>query len=177
MKRATLALTAALVLFLFAGSVAIAGELKFGFVDVEQVFQKTEQGRTAVDAWKKYRETAEKEAQEKLLPLKEQLEAKVVEFQKQMETMKPDAREKKQELLQKKYKELMEKAKEYESEAQKKYEEIMGPIQKKLEEVIYDMGIKSQYTMIFRKAEGLILFSTSKIDITEDVIREFNARK
>ncbi len=112
-----------------------------------------------------------------LLPLKEQLEEKVAEFQKQMETMKPEAREKKQELLQKKYQELMEKAKTYEEGAQKKYEEIMGPIQAKLEGVIYDMGIAGGYTMIFRKADQLVLFATTKIDITEDVIREFNKKK
>jgi outer membrane protein len=156
---------------------AAAEAMKFGVVDVEEVFQKTEQGRKAVEKWKAYREKTEKEAQEKLLPLKEQLEAKIAEFQKQMETMKPEAREKKQELLQQKYKELMEQAKKYEQEAQKQYEKIMGPIQKKMEEVLYDMGIKGQYTLILRKADAIVLFATSKIDITEDVIREFNARK
>lgn len=156
---------------------AAAAEMKLGVVNVEEVFQKTEEGRKAIEKWKGYREKAEKEAQDKLLPLKEQLEAKIAEFQKQMETMKPDAREKKQEILQKKYKELMEEAKKYEEEAQKEYEKIMGPIHKKLEEVLYDMGIKGQYTLILRKADAIVLFATSKIDITEDVIREYNARK
>jgi len=175
-RGALAALTIALLVGAGAARAA-AEEMKFGVVDVEEVFQKTEQGRKAVEKWKSYREKTEKEAQEKLLPLKEQLEAKITEFQKQMETMKPEAREKKQEVLQKQYKELMEQAKKYEEGAQKEYEKIMGPIQKKLEEVLYDMGIKGQYTLILRKAEAIVLFATSKIDITEDVIREFNARK
>lgn len=178
MKRMALVIAAAVAgSFLLYGTAASAEEVKLGYVDVETVFQKTAEGRKAIDAWKGFREKKEKEAQEKLLPLKEALEAKVMEFQKQMETMKPEAREKKQEVLQKQYKELMEQAKKFEEDAQKKYETIMGPIQKKLEEVIYDMGIKGQYTMILRKAEAVVLFATSKIDITEDVIREFNARK
>ncbi len=176
MKRLTIALGALALLGLVASTVS-AEELKFGYVDVEQVFKKTAEGRAAVDKWKKYREEKETEAQDRLLPMKQKLEQKVAEFQKQMETMKPEAREKRQEALQKKYQDLMKAAKEYESGAQKKYEEIMGPIQKKLEEVVYDMGIKGRYTMIFRKADGLVLYSTSKIDITEEVIREFNARK
>lgn len=175
--RRLMVLLAGLAVLGMAAPSAMAAGIKIGFVDVEQVFQKTAEGRKAIDAWKAYRAEAEKEAQEKLLPMKEQLEEKVMEFQKQMETMKPEMREKKQEMLQKKYQELMEKAKSYETKAQEKYEEVMGPIQKKLEEVIYDMGIQQEYTLILRKADAVVLFATSKIDITEDVIREFNARK
>jgi len=177
--RLSLNVAAALALGLSLGlsNVAMASDVKLGYVDVEQVFQKTEQGRKAIERWKKYRERAEKDAQAQLLPLKEALKAKVAEFQKQMEQMKPDMREKKQEMLQKEYRELMEKAQEFEKTAQQKYEEIMGPIQKKLEQVIYDIGIRDGYTMIFSKAEGIVLYATSKVDITEDVIREFNARK
>ena len=94
---------AALVTAGLLSASAQAEALKFGYVDVDGVVQKTAEGRKAIEAWKGYREKKEEEAQKKLLPMKEQLEAKLMEFQKQMETMKPDAREKKQELLQKKY--------------------------------------------------------------------------
>ena len=177
MSRTITACAAAAALILAWTAPAMAdGELRFGVVDVDQVFQKTAAGRAAIEAWKEYREKKETEAQERLVPMKEALEAKVQEFQRQMETMRPEAREKKQEMLQKKFKELMELAKEYEAEAQQQYEEVMGPIQKKVQEVIYDIGIRDSYTLILRKAEAIVLFATTKIDITEDVIREFNSR-
>ena len=176
MKRTIRALFVMLAVALAWAAPAMGTELRVGVVDVDEVLQKTEQGRAAIEAWTAYRQEKETEAQERLVPMKEALEGRVAEFQRQMESMRPDAREKKQELLQKQFKELMDLAKEYEAEAQKKYEEIMGPIHKKMQEVIYDIGIRDSYTLILRKAEAIVLFATSRIDITEDVIREFNAR-
>ncbi len=176
MKKLTILLALLGMVLLSATGLASNSAPKFGVVDVDEVFQKTSEGRKAIARWQRFRQTKESEAKQKLMPLKEQLEARVVEFQKQAETMKPEAREKKQQMLQQQYMELMETAQKYEADAQGEYERIMGPIQQRLQEVIYDMGIKGRYTMILRKTEGIVLFATSRIDITEEVIREFNAK-
>ena len=69
---------------------AAAAEAKFGIVDRDEVLQKTEQGRAAMEKLKKFKETKEAEGEKKYGPLMEQFQAKYMEFRKQAEAMKAD---------------------------------------------------------------------------------------
>ena len=59
-------------------------------------------------------------------------------------------------------------------EVKKKENELTAEILKDLRRIIYEIAKEENYTIVFEKAEGLILYADKTIDLTDKVIQRYN---
>ncbi len=164
-----LALNAANV---FATETSGTAAFKLAVVDLQKALQ-------SVDSGKKAKASLEKEFNEK----KKQLQAeedsikKITEdFKKQSLALSDEAKSRKQNEIQErlmKYRELFGKS---QFDIQSRERELTEPIIQKLKGIVEEIGAAKSYTMILEKNENNILFSASKDDLTEEVIKAFNKK-
>lgn len=164
-----LALNAASVLAVETSGTAT---FKIAVVDLQKALQ-------SVDSGKKAKASLEKEFNEK----KKQLQAeedsikKITEdFKKQSLALSDEAKARKQNEIQErlmKYRELFGKS---QFDIQSRERELTEPIIQKLKGIVEEIGNAKNYTMILEKNENNILFSSSKDDLTEEVIKVFNKK-
>jgi outer membrane protein len=155
---------------LFCTQVIYASEIKIAVVDMQKALQ-------SVEAGKKAKATLEKEFNEKkktLLTEEETIKKMSEEFKKQSLALSEDARNKKQNEIQErllKYRELFGKS---QMDIQNRERDLTAPIIEKLKKVIGELGNNKSYTIILEKNENSVLYSQSKDDLTDEVIKKFN---
>jgi len=169
MKR--LILAAALALGVSAGT-AFAAESKIGYIDMQRAINTSESGKEAKEQLaarlKKYQDEINVR-QEDLKRMKEELE-------KQGMLLSESARSSKEKDYQQKLKEFQRFTKDAQDELQGKDEEFTRKILEAMEKIIQDFGKKNGFTFIFVKNESM-LFADDKADVTEEVLKQFNASR
>lgn len=169
MKRIILA--ALLTACVTAGS-AFAADSKIGYIDMQRAINTSESGREAKEQLaarlKKYQDEINLR-QDDLKRMKEELE-------KQGMLLSDAARSTKEKDYQQKLKEFQRFTKDAQDELQGKDEEFTRKILEGMEKVIQEFGKKNGYTFIFVKNESM-LFADDKADLTEDVLKLFNASR
>ncbi len=160
-----------LPLLLVSASVAHAKTVKIAFVDMQRALLQVDEGKKA----KSRLEKMKKDRQKKLDASQQELRALQKDFEAQKEFMEPDVRRKKQEEfrvklggLQKTYMELQKELAAEEAKLSKTIFARMGRILQK-------MGKKGGYTMIFEKTESSLLWAEQHLDLTNELIRRYNA--
>ena len=172
MKMDKAILLAAVALVLGWGMAATDDPVKIGFVDVEQVLAVTEGGKAAREEL----ERKSREAQGRLAPLVEQLEALQKEHQAKRFVMSEDA-VRAMELdmieLQNRY-----KAKGEQEEGQFKIDQqrLLGPLVEKLEAVLDEVGRENNFSVIMRADDPSFVYKREALDITDLVIKNFNRK-
>lgn len=171
-KRVTLALVLALASPLAAAAPAQAAEQLVGYVNLQRALFETEEGKKALANLEKTfnAKQAELQAKEKeLATMKERLSkgnvdkddpktrAELMEFQKKFLALREQLMEGQQEL-----KTLEDKARER--------------LTKNLRKVIAEVGKKGGYTLIIEETQTGVLFAKGHLDLTNEVIRRYNAR-
>lgn len=158
-------------------STAIAAEdaiaTKIATVDMQKALQ-------TVDAGKKAKTALEKEFNTKKKMLDDEQSAIVKlenEFKKQSMVMNDEAKEKKgQELQERKFK-FQQQLMRSQTEIQQKEAELTAPIVKTLKELAKDVAGKKGYQMVLdRSNETTIIFSQEKDDLTDDLVKAYNAK-
>lgn len=159
-------------LSLMAASAFGAEGGKLGFIDMQKALNLSEAGKEAKEQLaakvKKYQDEINLK-QDELKKLKDDLE-------KQSVLLSDSARSAKEKDYQQKLKEFQRFTKDAQDELQAKDEEFTKRIIEELERVIQDFGRKSGYTIIFVKNESMI-FADDKADLTDDVLKIFNASR
>jgi len=172
MKMDKAILLAALALVMGWGLGAINDAAKIGFVDIEQVLAVTDGGKAARGEL----ERKSREAQARLAPLVEQLEAKQKEYQAKQFVMSGEAK-RALELdiveLQNQY-----KAKGEQEEGQFKIDQqrLFGPLVEKLESVINEVGRENDFSVIIRADDPSFVYKREALDITDLVVKTFNRK-
>ncbi len=146
-------------------------EIKVAFVDLQRALQSVESGKKAKSSLEK-----EFNDKKKVLEAEEKAIQKITEdFKKQSMVLSEEAKIRKQNEIQErllKYRELFSKS---QFDIQNRERELTEPILKKLRVIIEDLGKKNTYNFILEKNENNVLFSLSKDDLTEEVIRTYNS--
>jgi outer membrane protein len=144
--------------------------LKIGYIDMQRAINTSESGRQAKEQLaarlKKYQDEINVR-QDDLKRLKEELE-------KQGMLLSESARSSKEKDYQQKLKEFQRFTKDAQDELQGKDEEFTRKILEGMEKVIQEYGKKNGYTFIFVKNDSM-LFADDKVDLTDDVLKLFNA--
>lgn len=161
------------VAMLLSCSVAAWADQKIGLVDMQKAIQETSEGKKAkheleADFNKKKKDLEKKEADIK--KMNEDLEKKAL-------VMADDVKAKKQQEIQlemRKYQEVVAKS---QMDIQKHERDLTQPIIQKLRHIIEDIAKKDSYSMVLEKSDQLVLYSVNGVDLTERVIREFDAEK
>jgi outer membrane protein len=161
-----------IVLLGWSGSV-LAADLKIAYVDINRAVNECNAGKEA-------KKTIVKEA--------EKLHRQLTDKQKELQTMKesydkqalmltPDARATKEKELQTKVRELQRWQEDAQNELNQKRAEAERSLSVGLQKVIQKIGADEGYTFILERNENIVLYASKAIDITDRVIKIFDAQK
>ncbi len=169
MKRLIGLVVAVLVLFSVP---AFASNVKIGYVDLQKALNESSAGKAAkaeiAAKYKKYQKTLE-ERQKELADQKSELE-------KQSMLLAQDARDDKEHAYQQKVKDFQRFAKDAQDDLKQKDSDFTRQIIANLVGVVKTLGKKEGYTIILEKSQSSVLYAENKIDLTEQVIKAYDAQ-
>lgn len=157
------------VLTLFAN--AANAEVKIGFVDVQRALFTVKEGVSA----KKKLEGIVKKKQEKFDKMQNELKELKDELEQQASLMSEEKKRQKVQDYQKKLLELQDYYLNNQREIAEEEKNLTKPIFDKMDKVIKKIGQEKGFTIIIEKAA--VLYNRSGIDLTDEVIKEYNALK
>jgi len=164
------------ILFLIESGFTLSmafGELKVGCVDIQRAMNECQAGIEAKKVIGKEMEKLQKlfaDRQKELQAMKEALE-------KQAPMMKPEARTAKEKDFQSKVRDYQRWLEDNQKEIQQKGMEMERTILQGIQKVIKKIGEEESYTFVLEKNENVVLFSSKSIDLTDRVIKAFDAQK
>ena len=151
----------------------LAADLKVGFVDIQKAVNECNAGKEAKKAITKEVEKFQRliaDKQKDLQTMKESLD-------KQSPMLNPEARATKEKEYQSKLREFQRWGEDNQNEINQKRVEMERNISIGLQKVIQKVGADEGYTFILEKNETIVLFASKAFDITDRVIKAFDAGK
>lgn len=166
MKRFVVSLFALMLL----ATPALA-ENKIGYVDLQKALNQSKAGVAAKqeisEQVKKY-EAEFKTKQDDLLKLKDELE-------KQAVLLSDSAKAQKERDYQQNVKELQRFQKDVKDELQQRDSAATKRILNELFDIMQEIGKDGGYTLILEKSQGSVIYADSSIDLTEELIKAYDA--
>jgi len=152
-----------------AGS-ALGAEIKVAYVDIQRALNECDAGKRARDEFRAKVQKLERKLQkqqEEVKALKDELETKGL-------LMKPEERRSLEEDYNRKLRDFERAYNDSKQDLQHEDSIITSKIVRDLTNVVGDIGRREGYTLVMEKST--ILFGAPGIDITDQVIREYNER-
>lgn len=143
------------------------------YIDMQAAIQATTAGKSAKSQLEKEFNKKKDELKKKEGSLKKEAD----EFQKKQNVLSEKARADKQAALQKKMMAFQQELQQSQINIQKKERELTEPILQKLQKVIAKVASEKGYSMVFEKASQSVMWAKSDLDITKDVVKEFEKSK
>jgi len=171
MRRFIAAVFCFSLVIVFTFTAANAAELKVGVVDVFKALNESEQGKKA----KVELESLIKSKQTVLEDRGKTLEKLKADIEKQSALISADARKAKQDDFERQMRDYQRIASDSQAEVKKKENDLTGEILKELREIILKVSKDGNYTLVLEKAQAL--YALDSIDITDSVIKAYNATK
>jgi len=159
-----------LVIFFWGGSGFCADVAKIGVVDFQRLFENSSAGKdikAEITTQGKKMEAELKGKGSEIEELKKRLEREALVMSKEM-------REEKEREFRIKVNDIKTLQKKYEMELQGIQKKLMVGLQSETREIIAAIGKSGGYLLVMDKRG--ILYSPSTIDITDDVIKKYNAQ-
>jgi outer membrane protein len=172
MRGKTSVVVIGMILLGWFGS-ALAAELKIAYVDIQRAVNECNAGKEAKKAITKEVEKFQRliaDKQKDLQTMKESLE-------KQAPMLTPDARATREKDYQNKLREFQRWGEDTQNEINQKRVEMERNISMGFQKVIQKVGADDGYTLILEKNENIVLYVSRAIDITDRVIKAYDAQK
>ena len=150
-----------------------AADLKIGYIDLQKALNQSEAGKAAKDKIAqrvKDHEATIDARQKELKKIKDDLD-------KQGLLLSEDARAAKERDYQQKLKEFQRLTKDAQEEVQQKDSDFTRQILEEMSKVIQEFGAREGYSMILEKTESAVLYADDKSDLTERVIKAYDATR
>jgi outer membrane protein len=161
-------------LVLGASGIAYAqSPVKIGYIDLQRVIDESQAGKSARASFKN-------EFKGKIDMIEQrasQLVREKQEFMSKAPVMDLSAKDAKAEEISRMEKELQRMREDVRDEIQKRDFEFSQKIQSELEVVIKQLGESGGYTLIIEKTQGGILYAGKGTDLTDEVIKAYDAKK
>ncbi|MEK6760219.1 MAG: OmpH family outer membrane protein [Deltaproteobacteria bacterium] len=157
---------------LFAAPAA-AGEIKIGYANLQKALNESEAGLKAKDDLKVADQKLEEEfktKQEDLKKMKEEIDKKGIAWNK-------ETREKKETEFKARVQEFQKGFMQKGDELNKKKSEAEAKIITDLRDVVSSFAKEKSYTYIFEGSVGVILHAPADADITNEIIKAYNAKR
>lgn len=152
---------------------ASGADFKVGIVDLQRALNESSSGKKAKDQFKGEFE----KMQGGLKAEKESLDRLKDDLDKKSAVLNDDQKKSKMEDFERRRRDLRRKLEDSDAELRKKDQELTGSILKDLAVVIQEIGEREGYTVILENSSSSVLYGAKSIDVTDEVIRTFNARK
>jgi outer membrane protein len=164
-----------IVLILLAGRPVLAADniFKVGFVDLARSLNESEAGKKA----KADLEFMIKGKQSTIDEKGKAIEKAKSDLDKQSSVLSQEARKTKEEELERMLREYQRLVGDSQTEVKKKEGEFTGEIIKEIRAIIQKTGQDEGYTMILENSDGQVLYSRKDHDLTDAIIKKFNASR
>ncbi len=156
-------------LFALISTAAVSAEFKVAFVDMQRALNDSEAGHKAKNEFR----SEIMRLQSKLQRQQSEVQGLKDELDKKGMLMRDEERRNLQDEYAEKARDFERAYKDSKDELQQKDNEVTGAIIRDLAYVVRNVGERNNYTVILEK--GSLLWATPSIDITDQVIREYNA--
>ena len=163
---------ATMVVFLFGGAALGADVAKIGVLDFQKILESSKAGKEAqaeINEEGKLMETELKRRGEEITALEQQIETEKM-------VMKEDVRQEKQRDIRIKINDLKTLQKKYLREFQVLEEGIIKRLQKDVFAIVREIGAEKGYLLILEKRAAGVVYSPETLDVTDDVIKAYDAR-
>ncbi len=160
----------AMMLVLMSGA-AWAAEGKFGYIDMQRALNNTEAGKDA----KQQLQVRLKGYQDQINAKQDELQKLKGDLEKQGVALSETARAAKEKDYQQKLKDFQRFTKDAEEDLQTRDGEFTKKLVEAMSKVVNDYGRKNGYTIIFDSRGAGMLYADQKADLTDEVIKAFNA--
>jgi len=150
-----------------------AADLKVAYVDIQRAINECNAGKDAKKALTKDVEKLQHLGGEKQKELQTMKES----FEKQTLMLTPEARANKEKEYQSKARDFQRWMDDTQNEMNQKRMEMERTISTGLIKVIQKVGADEGYTIILEKNESIVLYVSKTLDITDRVIKAFDAQK
>ena len=171
MKRFTLMLSMVLALAILIRP-AFAADFKIAIVDLQRALNESSSGKKAKEQFKGEFE----KMQNGLKSEKDSLDRLKDDLDKKSAVLNDDQRKTKMEDFERRRRDLRRKLEDADAELRKKDQELTGSILKDLAVVIQEIGERESYTVILENSSSSVLYGSKSIDITDSVIKAFDAK-
>jgi outer membrane protein len=151
---------------------AHAADFKIGIVDLQRALNESSSGKKAKEQFKGEFE----KMQNGLKSEKESLDRLKDDLDKKSAVLSEDQRKTKMEDFERRRRDLRRKLEDSDAELRKKDQELTGSILRDLAVVIQEIGEREGYTVILENSSSSVLYGSKSIDITESVIKAFDAK-
>lgn len=147
--------------------------IKIAYVDMQKALNFCEAGKEA----KKQMATEVEKVQKILASKQKEIEKLKEELERRGMVMSESARRDKEREYQTKLRDFQRLQTDYQEELRRKDRELTENILRSLETVIKKIGEEGKYTIILEKNQPTILYISSALDLTEEVIKRFDQQK
>ncbi len=171
MKRAVLSV--ALVLGVALSARCAGAELKMAIVDLQRALNESAAGKKAKEQFK----VEVDRMQESLKREKDALDRMKDDLEKKSAVVKEEQRKSLADDFERKRRDLRRKLEDSDAELRKKDSELTSGILKDIAGVIQEIGEREGYTLILETSSAAVLYGARSIDITDEVIRTFDAKR
>jgi outer membrane protein len=169
MKRQVVLIVVSYLSLILAPSLA-RGELKIGVVDLQKALEMCSEGKKAKSVFSKKVEKVQAELKAK----QDELDTLKGELERQGTLLSEDARADKERTYQYKLRDFQRLYKDSQEELQRQDAEMSERILKGLQGVIEKLGKQGEYNLILERSHGGVLYSSSVVDVTDQVIKMYD---
>lgn len=160
------------LVLLSAGSAPAADVAKIGVVDFQRVLETSDAGKAAQEEVNLEGEKMEKDLKAKGSEI-EEIEKKL---ERESMVMSKEMQEQKTREFRIKINDLKGLQKRYMDDFKRLEARIVSRIQKEVFELVKEIGKREGYLLILEKRAGGIVYSPANIDITDQLIKEYNTQ-
>lgn len=163
---------AATLALLLWGLGAKEEKLKIGVVDLDQAITSTNEGRAAREEF----DRKKRQAENTLIPLMEQYQEGLKEFEAKKFVLSDDARFQKQLDMAELQNTIENKRKEIQGQLQVDRERLIAPLRNKLIDIVEQVGRDEGFSLIIHRNAPGIMYTKETLDVTKLIIEKFNKK-
>jgi len=169
--RTTLAVALSLL-----GALALpvrADSLKIGYVDLQRALNESTAGKSAKEKFKGQVDRLQGDLKKK----KDALDAMKEQLEKKSSVMKDDQASDMEKNYQRQLRDFERAYKDSQGELQQKDNELTVQLLKELQGVIEQFGKENGYSIILEQSSSSVLYGAPELDLTDQIIARYNAKK
>lgn len=157
-----------------SAAVATAQEIKIATVDLQRALNECDSGKHAKEEFKGEVDKLQGSLQKQ----KEELERIKADAEKKATVLKDEERKNIEKDYQRRLRDFQRTYKDSQAELQARDNELTAEILREIQEVLIEYGSKSPYNLILEASNtGVVLYGTKNLDITDQIIEAYNAKR
>jgi len=169
-RRTASVLVAAGALFLGIASVR-AAELRVAVVDMQKALNECDAGKRAKDQVKAKFE----KSQDDLKRQREDLDRRKEEYERKATVLKEEERRNMEKDLEARSLEFKRKFEDFQRDLKRTDAELTSSIVEDLYGVVREYGAKNTYSLVLEASSGALLYGDNALDITDEIVKLYNA--